>query len=101
MPCPDPESYTSFTDADGVAQCYITVLSNFDVCSQGSLDLTATGFVCGFGWMRTCWPLVAEEDFSLTVHVHDSQDGSYDSVAITDNFQWMYGDFQQGTWFID
>ena len=101
MLCPDPDTFTSFTDDEDVDWCYITINSGFDVCSQGTPNLSATGFVCGFGWMRTCWPLATGEEFSLTVHVQDATDAKYDSVAIADNFQWMYGDFQQGTWFID
>ena len=101
MLCPDPGNYTSFTDDEGAAWCYVTVESGFDVCSQGTPDLSATGFSCGYGWMRTCWPLAAGEEFSLTVHVHDVLDAKYDSVVIADNFQWIYGNVQQGTWFLD
>jgi hypothetical protein len=101
MPCPDPEAYTSFTTDDGAAMCYVTVLSGFDACSEGVPDLTATGFSCGFGWMRTCWPMAGESLFDLVSHVHDAQDTAYDSAALVDNFQWTYGDFDQGTWFIE
>ncbi len=101
MPCTDPEEYTSFTDPGGTAMCYVTALSGFANCSEGSPNLDATGFSCGFGWMRTCWPTAGEALFDLVVHIHDAKDAQYDSVALVDNFQWTYGDFEQGTWFIE
>ncbi|MFH1531243.1 MAG: hypothetical protein ABIK09_11005 [Pseudomonadota bacterium] len=101
MPCPDPGAFTSFTDADGTAMCYVTVKSGFHTCSEGSPNLDATGFTCGYGWMRTCWPVAGAALFDLVIHIHDEQDAAYDSVALVDNFQWTYGDLQQGTWFIE
>ncbi|MBM4371496.1 MAG: hypothetical protein FJ098_07565, partial [Deltaproteobacteria bacterium] len=102
MPCPAPGTYTSFTGADGIAYCYVTVESGFDACQAGSApDLSATGFTCGYGWMRTCWPLEEGEAFELAFHVHDAQDSLYDSAAVADHFTWQYGKPQQGTWFLE
>ncbi|MBN2361409.1 MAG: VWA domain-containing protein [Deltaproteobacteria bacterium] len=39
------------------------------------------------GWLRTSWPIQANEEFSLTFSIHDEGDGIYDSVVLIDNFR--------------
>jgi hypothetical protein len=102
MPCPNPATFSSFTGEDGVAYCYIGVSPGFEQCGQGTgPDLGATGYTCGYGWMQTCWPIAALEDFELRFVILDSQDSIYDSGALADHFQWQYGAALKGTWFLD
>ena len=42
------------------------------------------------GWYRTEWPISPNEVFFLTFSIHDESDGIYDSLAIIDNFRWMF-----------
>ncbi|MBW2278444.1 MAG: hypothetical protein JRF63_13205 [Deltaproteobacteria bacterium] len=101
----------------GEYYCYLTVTSALSECCwyEGCPDGTAetnisgTGFECATdsmsdgshrgsstGWLKTSWPIDGGETFKLTFHIHDSQDGSYDSEVIIDAFEFLTSE-EQGT----
>ncbi|MDD5306589.1 MAG: choice-of-anchor L domain-containing protein [Deltaproteobacteria bacterium] len=90
--------------------CYIAINSAYSDCCwynncpnpQPKTDIAGTGFECAAssaddglahgsstGWLKTSWPIRPEEQFKLTFHVHDTNDGSYDSEVILDNFHFL------------
>ncbi len=124
--CREPDAYYDFIcDAEdfgcdeGEKYCYIAINSAFsDCCWYGGCpgfdpatrtDITDTGFVCAAdemsdsslmgsstGWLQTSWPIAGGETFALTFHIHDTQDGVYDSEVILDAFEFLK-DPEQGT----
>jgi hypothetical protein len=100
--------------AEGARYCYIAINSAFSDCcwyngcpggtsAQVGTKIDGTGFECstdsGFdssstgsstGWLQTSWPILPEETFTITFHIHDTSDGIYDSEVILDSFQFLY-----------
>jgi hypothetical protein len=103
---------------EGQKYCYIAVNSAFSDCCwyngcagfdpATATDIAGTGFECaadgadGFangsstGWLQTSWPIVGGETFALTFHIHDTNDGVWDSEVILDAFEFLK-DPEQGT----
>jgi hypothetical protein len=124
--CRDPVEYTDFTCGpddvaceEGEPYCYVAINSAlsdccwYDECPDGyswdvGTDITGTGFECsgtvmdGYeygsstGWLQTSWPIDGGETFVITFHVHDTDDGIFDSEVILDAFQFLK-DPEQGT----
>jgi len=81
-PCPGG---TAQTDISGTGfTCAV------DAASDGNLTGSSTG------WLQTAWPIDGGETFSLTFHIHDSEDQVFDSTVIIDSFQFLRT-FDQGT----
>jgi hypothetical protein len=124
--CRDPDAYYDFVCGaddpaceEGERYCYIAINSAFSDCCwfdgcpgfdpATRTDIAGTGFVCApsassdsnaagssTGWLQTSWPIEGGEMFALTFHIHDTQDGAYDSEVILDAFEFLE-DEQQGT----
>jgi hypothetical protein len=101
----------------GEPYCYLTVTSALSECcwykgcpdGTAETDISGTGFECAesasqdsesygssTGWLQTAWPISGGETFKLTFHIHDAQDGIFDSEVIIDAFQFLT-DEDQGT----
>jgi len=100
---------------EGQKYCYIAVNNAFSECcwyngcpdSQNgnvTTNIMGTGFECAqsqfedfdkngssTGWLKTTWPITAGEQFTITFHIHDSQDSKNDSEIIIDSFQFIKG----------
>jgi hypothetical protein len=120
--CRDPGTYYDLTGAECPLAsgycCYIainTALSEccwYNGCPQGTwkTDISGTGFSCAgsygadsdaygssTGWLTTSSPIEPGETFSLIFHVHDTNDGIFDSEVILDNFHWRETPTKPGT----
>jgi len=104
----------------GLKYCYIAVNSAlsdccwYDGCPDGvssdvGTDIAGTGFECAAdlagedettgsstGWLRTSWPIAGGEMFTLTFHIHDTDDGALDSEVILDALEFVE-EPEQGT----
>ncbi len=40
------------------------------------------------GWLRTSWPILPGEEFTIEFSVHDEGDAIFDSMVVLDNFKW-------------
>jgi hypothetical protein len=85
---------------------------SLEPCPQGTdapTDISGTGFECAddafddedahgssTGWVQTSWPIAAGETFTVTFHIHDTNDGLWDSLVILDAFQFLT-EGEQGT----
>ena len=49
------------------------------------------------GWLRTTWTIQPHEVFTLTFHIHDTNDEVFDSAVLLDNFQWKGSGAKPGT----
>ena len=115
--CRDPElkydfiCTTQHNDCTlGEKYCYIAVNSAlseccwYNGCPDGfaGTDIAGTGFECAdsemddgsmngssTGWLQTAWPIMGGETFTITFHIHDTNDGSFDSEVIIDAFQFL------------
>ena len=73
-------------------------------CPDGfaSTDIAGTGYECAAswdfdsaqtgsstGWLQTAWPIMGGETFTITFHIHDTNDGIFDSEVIIDAFQFL------------
>lgn len=99
--CSDPLSYYDFQDANG-QWCYIAINTAFsEPCTNPTTNIGGTGYECttgsSTGWLVTSWPIVGGETFTLTFHIHDTSDESWDSLTLIDNFRFEGGTFTQGT----
>lgn len=122
--CRDPEAYADFVCGPedqgctpGKQYCYIAINSALsDCCWYGGCpnapavtDIGGTGFECASfpendgdahgsstGWLLTAWPIDGGEIFTLTFHLHDTEDAIFDSEVILDAFQFLMKE-DQGT----
>ena len=93
--CSNPAKYSDF-EKDGQKWCYIAINSAYsEPCSAPVTDISGTGYLCPTGsttgWLLTTWPVNGLGTITLTFHIHDTSDESYDSLAIIDDFQWLTG----------
>ena len=116
--CRDPDfKYDFICDTQhndctlGEKYCYIAVNSALSECCwyNGCLDgfagtdITGTGYECAAsemddldmngsstGWLQTAWPIMGGETFTITFHIHDTNDGNFDSEVIIDAFQFLH-----------
>ena len=105
-PCVSPELYFDAAVASAPV-CFIGVNSNWgESCANPATNIAGTGFECGpdgpaggstTGWLRTWHAVEGGEKFTLTFHIHDTNNGSIDSAAIIDNFVWESGVVVSGT----
>jgi hypothetical protein len=67
-------------------------------CPSGDVELLGTGFGldsedhldhAATGWLKTSTSVDPNEEVSIRFAVYDSQDGTYDSLALVDNFRWI------------
>lgn len=110
--CSAPNTYYDIEE-NGQKSCYIAINTAFsETCPNVPTNIQGTGFECapnfGFdssstgsstGWLTTSWPIVGNESFTITFHIHDASDGIFDSEVILDNFRFetVPGSFSQGT----
>ena len=117
--CREPDQYVDFVcgaDDPGCVEnepyCYIAVNSAYsdccwyNGCPEGyswdvGTDISGTGYECSqsledgpehgssTGWLQTAWPIEGSEVFSLTFHLHDTEDGIFDSEVILDAFEFL------------
>jgi hypothetical protein len=77
--------------------------------TKENTDISGTGFECAkdkksdshltgssTGWLETSWPIKPNETFTLTFHIHDTEDGEFDSQVIIDAFEFSKK-IEQGT----
>jgi hypothetical protein len=100
--------------AEGDRYCYIAINSAFSDCcwyngcpdgtsAQVGTKIDGTGYECATspmddgsakgsstGWLQTTWPILPDETFTITFHIHDTGDGVLDSEVILDSFQFLY-----------
>ncbi len=94
----------------GERYCYIAVNSALSECCwyNGCLDgfagtdIAGTGYECAAseiddldmngsstGWLQTAWRIMGGETFTITFHIHDTNDGIFDSEVILDSFEFL------------
>jgi hypothetical protein len=124
--CRNPEEYYDLKGDDCALDsgycCYIainTALSDccwYDGCKDFNesdrTDISGTGFECdgssdkasdghgrgsSTGWLSTTWEIKPNEKFTLTFHIHDTNDSKFDSAVLIDNFRWTTGPIEMGT----
>ena len=122
--CRDQSSggYYDFMDAEACPThpyghcCYIAINTSLSECcwyggcpdGGWTTDIAGTGYSCGgplldssttgssTGWLQTEWPIEPGEEFTITFHIHDTQDGVWDSEVILDQFLFL-GSADPGT----
>ena len=110
--CRSEETYTDFICGPGMQfcepgerYCYIAINTAASECcwlngcpdGTATTDISGTGFECAAsqavdgdasgsstGWLTTRWPIEPGETFRLTIHLHDTADGVFDSEVILD-----------------
>jgi hypothetical protein len=117
--CRDPLEYHDFicqpgdlACEEGEPYCYVAINSAhsdccwYDDCPDGyswdvGTDITGTGFACSggvddgaeygssTGWLQTSWPIDGGETFVITFHIHDTEDGIFDSEVILDALEFL------------
>jgi hypothetical protein len=101
--CSDPGSYYDFAIVGVGPQCYIAINSAYsEPCPGFETDISGSGFACSddgssTGWLRTTWVVEPGETFTLTFHIHDTSDSSYNSAVVIDNFKWLGAGAKPGT----
>ena len=104
----------------GDKYCFIAINSAFSDCcwyagcpegvsSDVGTDIAGTGYECAAdlagedettgsstGWLQTSWPIEGGEMFTLTFHIHDTDDGALDSEVILDALEFLE-EPEQGT----
>ena len=81
--CSDPNAYFDFQE-NGQKFCYIAINTAFSEACNGGVVTNISGmYECttgsSTGWLVTSWPIAPNETFTLTFHIHDTSDSSYDS----------------------
>jgi hypothetical protein len=92
----------------GFKYCYIAINSALSECcwyggcpgGTAETSIAGTGYECAAssaedssgngsstGWLHTAWPIDPGEEFTLTFHIHDTNDSMYDSSVILDAFR--------------
>ncbi len=123
--CRAPDTYSDFTCSAGMQfcnprarYCFIAINTALSECcwlggcpnGKAKTSIAGTGFSCAAnqssdsasagsstGWLQTEWPIEPGEDFYLTVHIHDTGDGIFDSEVLLDGLQFV-GSVTPGTW---
>jgi hypothetical protein len=70
--------------------------TGFDVKKSGSCDSNSLNGG-GTGWLQTSGNVVGGETITLRIAIWDTSDGSWDSTAVIDNFQWSVTPADPGT----
>lgn len=115
--CRAPDVYYDFVCGQGMQHCnpgqrycYVAINAAESECcwhngcpnGYATTDISGTGFSCALtpsldgsstgsstGWLETQWPIEPNEEFDLTLHIHDSGDGIFDSAAIIDRIVFL------------
>jgi len=58
--------------------------TGFTCASNSFVDSAASG--SSTGWLMTAWPIAPGETFTLTFHIHDTNDAQFDSEVLLDSF---------------
>ena len=79
--CPNGYSYDVGTDITG---------TGFE-CAANEMDDMDFGYMYGSstGWLQTAWRIMGGETFTITFHIHDTNDGTFDSEVIIDAFEFL------------
>jgi len=95
----DSEAFQGNVSFDSQGNRVSINIGFFDVCNPalgpdctGDGDLAGTGFDGhgGTGWLTTVAPLVGGEKATLTFILFDEGDHFWDSLALIDNFRWVF-----------
>ena len=101
--CSNEYVYYDVEEPDGSKSCYISIKSTFsEPCPDAATNIDGTGFECAptrsmddmtygssTGWLTTQWKIAPGEKFTLTFHIHDTQDAIFDSMVLLDNFRFI------------
>jgi hypothetical protein len=110
--CTEGEKYCYLAVNSALSECcwypqgsfWLDDSEGLEPCPNGfaTTDISGTGFECAAsadidgdlngsstGWLQTSWPIEPGETFDLTFHIHDTNDGLWNTEVILDAFEFL------------